>query len=271
MLFVAQNFKIVKKSSHQEKRLKISLKELPKALQKEEIGVLKQPQKPQIAPNMQAPLMEKPLQKVLATASKEQAQAMQQTSSNDPQSTPQKLPMPPKEPSKSSVVTPKAPEYIKPTLTPQAPKEHAKLYRFLSQEDKSAPTSQENGKTSKRSSQVEQNVKELYGSKFAELSAGEQKYIEDNMEKMRQITQETLNRVGSVNIPNNFRVNAINVIEFTLHPNGDMSDFKFLQNSHYYLLDDTTKETIEYAYSKYPRPAQNTLIRYKVYYNLRGY
>ena len=145
-----------------------------------------------------------------------------------------------------------------------------KLYKFLSQEDKTATSTQDNVKTTKRSSQVAQNVKELYGSKFAELSQGEQKYIQDNMEIMRQITQDTLNRVGRVNIPDNFRVNSINVIEFYLHPNGDMTDFKFLQNSNYYILDDTTKETIEYAYSKYPRPAQKTLIRYKVYYNLRG-
>ena len=87
---------------------------------------------------------------------------------------------------------------------------------------------------------------------------------------MRRITQEILNRVGRVNIPDDLRVNSTNVIEFYLHPNGDMTDFKFLKNSNYYILDDTTKETIEYAYSKYPRPQQKTLIRYKVYYNLRG-
>ena len=88
---------------------------------------------------------------------------------------------------------------------------------------------------------------------------------------MRRITQQVLNRVGRVNIPNDLRVNRINVIEFYLHPNGDMTDFRFLKKSGFYILDDTTKETIEYAYSKYPRPEQKTLIRYKVGYYLRGY
>ncbi len=111
----------------------------------------------------------------------------------------------------------------------------------------------------KRSSQVAQNIKELYGSKFAKLSKGEQKYIQDNMDIMRQITHDTLIRIARDNIPNNLRVNSTNFIEFYLYPDRDITDFKFLQNSNYYILDDTTKETIEYAYSKYPKPAQKTL------------
>ncbi len=114
---------------------------------------------------------------------------------------------------------------------------------------------------------TDQNPKKLYNNKLVELSQGEQKYIQDNMEIMRHITQDTLNRISRVNIREDYRLNSTNVIEFNLHPNGDMTDFKFLQNSNYYILDDTTKETIEYAYSKYPRPAQKTLIRYKFYYN----
>ena len=90
----------------------------------------------------------------------------------------------------------------------------------------------------------------------------------DNQEIMRRITQQVLIRVARVNIPRDLRVNRHNVIEFKLHPNGDMTDFKFLSKSGYYILDDTTKETIEYAYSRYPRPKETTLIRYNVFYNL---
>jgi len=88
---------------------------------------------------------------------------------------------------------------------------------------------------------------------------------------MRRITQQVLNRVARVNLDRNLNVNRSNVIEFYLHPNGDMSDFKFLSKSGYYTLDDITKETIEYAYSKYPRPKEKTLIRYNVYYHLAKY
>ena len=88
---------------------------------------------------------------------------------------------------------------------------------------------------------------------------------------MRRITQQVLNRVASVNLRRDININATNVIEFYLHPNGDMSDFRFLKKSGYYVLDDTTQETIEYAYSKYPRPKEKTLIRYNVFYNLASY
>ena len=88
---------------------------------------------------------------------------------------------------------------------------------------------------------------------------------------MRRITQEVLNRVARINIPRDLNVNSINVIEFYLHPNGDMTDFRFLQKSEYFILNETTKETIEYAYSKYPPTKEKTLIRYNVFYNLARY
>jgi len=88
---------------------------------------------------------------------------------------------------------------------------------------------------------------------------------------MRRITQEVLTRVARVNLNNDLNVNRTNVIEFKLHPNGDMSDFRFLKKSGYYVLDDTTKETIGYAYSRYPRPKETILIRYNVFYNLAKY
>ena len=144
------------------------------------------------------------------------------------------------------------------------------LYSMLS-EDKSEYEKKIKKKKTYNSSSIYQNIKELYGSKFGELSAGQQKYILDNQEIMRRITQEVLNRVAKVNLSRNLNVNKSNIIEFYLHPNGDMSDFKFLRKSGHYILDDTTKETIEYAYSRYPRPSEKTLIRYNVFYNLASY
>lgn len=114
-------------------------------------------------------------------------------------------------------------------------------------------------------------IQELYGADFAKLSAGQQKYILDNQEVMRRITQEILNRQARVSNINGLNVNRSNVIEFYLYPNGDISGFKFLEKSGYFILDDITRSTIEYAYSKYPRPTQRTLIRYNVLYNLKSY
>lgn len=130
-------------------------------------------------------------------------------------------------------------------------------------EEKKTPIKTQNGASAGR------NIKELYGDEFGKLSAGQQAYILDNMEIMRRITQEVLNRQASVANINNLRVESSNVVEFYLHPNGDMSDFKFLKKSGYYVLDDITKSTIQFSYSKYPYPKEKTLIRYNVLYHLR--
>ncbi len=143
------------------------------------------------------------------------------------------------------------------------------LYDMLSTPSKTA--SKEHTTQQQNRNRINQDIQELYGDTFATLSAGAQKYIVDNQEIMRRITQKVLNRVGSVNLNNNLHVNSSNTVEFYLYPNGDISDIRFLQKSGYYILDRTTKETIEYAYAKYPRPTQKTLIRYKVGYYLRGY
>lgn len=160
------------------------------------------------------------------------------------------------------------PEISEPEEEPK--KENNKLYTMLSQPVKQEQ-SEQSKKSAQRQSRIGSDFKEAYGEEFGKLSEGEQKYLIDNQELMRRITQETLNRVGRTNIPDNMRINAYNMIEFYLHPNGDISDLRIVKQSGFYLLDDTTRETIEMSYHKYPWPKQKTLVRYKVGYFLRGY
>lgn len=144
------------------------------------------------------------------------------------------------------------------------------LYALLSQDKSDEEKEVEKNKQDSGNS-VGQDIKELYGVDFGKLSQSAQKYLLDNREVMRRITQQILNRQASVSSQiQNIHVNRVNIIEFNLHPNGDMTDFKFLKGSGYYELDDITKATIEFAYSKYPRPKETTLIRYKIYYQLAG-
>jgi periplasmic protein TonB len=121
------------------------------------------------------------------------------------------------------------------------------------------------------STKISDTIQRLYGDKFNELTEGEQQYILDNQEAMRRITQKVLDRYAQSRIPNNIRTNDTNMIEFYLHPDGSISNIKFLQNSQLSILNDTTKEVIELSYAQYPRPKQKTLIRYRVAYNLIGY
>lgn len=265
------------KPKKQEQRIKVSLKENPKA--KKESLEKNKIKEPELAPPMPKgeqlkKLVEKPFVKPAEKPIKPKP-INKPKPQPKPKPKPEKTaPLPPKKPyipvkKPKPIEKPKEPVEVNTTKAPK--KEHNKLYSFLSQEVEPEKKAKESHTPTKRESRVSQDIKEAYGDTFGELSEGEQKYILDNQEIMRRITQQVLNRVGGVNLPNNLRVNEHNIVEFYLYPNGDISDIKFVERSGFYILDDTTKETIEYAYSRYPRPDQKTLIRYRVGYYLRGY
>ncbi|WP_324170438.1 hypothetical protein [Sulfurimonas sp.] len=248
-----------------EKKIKISLREMPKT-DKKSVMTKKKVKPPEIAPPMPKgsqlkKIIKKPLIKL------------------KPKAKPKKPRLNPKPKPKPKVeLIPSNKPYI-PLLDKNASKkkppkkEEKKSKNALSwmYEDKSSEEEIKKETKTHTGSSVSQNVKELYGEEFGKLTQGQQAYIIDNQEIMRRITQQVLTRVAGVNLSRSMNVNRSNVIEFYLHPNGDMSDFKFLEKSGYYILDDTTKETISYAYSRYPRPKEKTLIKYVVYYNLARY
>ncbi len=250
---------------HEAQKIKISLKEMPLQKKKSERikEKIKEPQKAPLMPKGSElkKIMQQPPIKYEPTK-----QLPKETQLNESKSKPKVEPKPKIEP-----LPPQKP-YI-PLLekkVEQPSEQKDSLYALLSQ-DKSSEQEQEKKTKNVVGSSINQNIKELYGDEFGKLSEEQQQYILDNQEIMRRITQEVLTRVASVNLSRDLNVNRVNVIEFYLHPNGDMSDFKFLQKSGLYVLDDTTKETIEYAYSRYPRPTEKTLIRYNVFYNLARY
>jgi outer membrane biosynthesis protein TonB len=249
-----------KPAEQKEKRIKISLKEMPK---KDKVsGIIKEKVEPiTMAKPMpkgsqlkkivkKEPIVYEPKKQVVRTPKLNPVKEAKP----EPIPQPKIEPLPPKE-TYIPLPKPKKEEKVKGPM--------AWMY-----EDKSAEEPKKKEKKTSNASSINQNIKELYGDEFGKLSSAQQEYILDNQEIMRRITQEVLNRVARVNLPRDLNVNKSNVIEFYLHPNGDMSDFKFLSKSGLYVLDDTTRETIEYSYSKYPRPKEKTLIRYNVFYNL---
>lgn len=256
----------------QEKKFKISLKELPKKYKDSGLTKEKIPD-PKIAPPMPKGSQ---LEKIV------QQPPVKYTPTQNVQ--PPKLNKPKNEPKEEPVAKPKV-EPIPPQkpYIPLLAKEDTNVTKESEEkpkpkdpmawmhEDKSKNETKEKKKSYADGGNISQDIQELYGEEFGKLSPGQQQYILDNQEIMRRITQQVLNRVARVNIPRDLRVNRSNVVQFYLHPNGDISDFTFLDKSGYYVLDDTTKETIEYAYAKYPRPKEKTLIRYNVYYHLANY
>lgn len=259
------------KPKPQEEKIRISLKELPKKHKKS--GLNKHKPKPQkIAPPMpkgkQLKKIVKPNKPPVKFEPKKPAKKPTLNKPKKP-SKPKTKPKPKVEP-----LPPQKPfipliEKKKKDVNKTKPtKKDPMAWMF---EDKSAKEKKTTKKSSSSASSINNNIKELYGEKFGKLTPGQQQYIIDNQEIMRRITQQVLTRVARVNLPRDLNVNRNNVVEFYLHPNGDMTDFKFLNKSGYYVLDDTTKETIEYAYSRYPRPKEKTLIRYNIYYHLARY
>ena len=258
----------------QENRMKVSLKEMPKTSKDSGITKKVKPPKDTIAPPM-------PKGKQLKKIVKPEKRAVKKiTKQPKVKYEPKKIKKQPKI-KKKPTNKPKKKVLKKKTIPKIAPLPPEEPYVPLKpkkkdplawmQEDKSTKEEKTKKVETRNGSNINQNIKELYGEEFGKLTPGQQQYIIDNQEIMRRITQQVLTRVARVNLPRDMNVNARNVIEFYLHPNGDMTDFRFIKKSGYYVLDDTTKETIEYAYSKYPLPKEKTLIRYNVYYNLARY
>jgi len=262
----------------EEQRIKISLKERPEP-QAKSAAV-----KNQIKPTMDIPPMPKgsQLEKVTQPRSTPLPTPQEHLKVKEPEPTePNKTPPSPAQTKLPSSMEPRTepmpPE--KPFLTVKQPEERNAsnvpadqqgLFAKLSKKQYTAPSAQKQSGT-ERQSLIGDDIREAYGDAFGKLSEGEQQYLLDNQEIMRRLTQEQLIRTGRTDIPNNLRVNDTNLIEFYLHPNGDMTDFRFVKQSGFALLDDVTKDTIESVYWKYPRPKQKTLIRYQFNYLLRGY
>lgn len=110
-----------------------------------------------------------------------------------------------------------------------------------------------------------QEIKELYGEDLYSLNYEERKFIEDNLSSIGKITQQYLKYPQ---IAGQMGQQGDNIVEFYLHPNGDISDLKLLTPSGFRLLDDNSLHTIEIAYKDYPYPAVKTKIRIRVMYRI---
>ena len=110
-----------------------------------------------------------------------------------------------------------------------------------------------------------QSYIKLYGEKYFEFSETQRKYLNQNLNKIGQITERYL-EYPRVSIRT--KQQGINVVEFYLHPNGDISNLKLTDSSYFTALDDNTLYTIKIAYQDYPRPIEKVLIRINVKYIL---
>lgn len=179
----------------------------------------------------------------------------------------------PKPPQKKKQPTKKSPliKKVKTIKLPQVEKETSlkKLFTLSKREQEKEQQKKEEIKKEikelqKLDRQTQQYIK-LYGEQYFNFSKEQKRYLKQNLNTIGRITQRYLRypalsaRVGQ---------SGINVVEFTLHPNGDISDLRITDGSGYTLLDQNSVETIELAYKDYPKPEKPTKIKIFVKYVL---
>ncbi len=117
-------------------------------------------------------------------------------------------------------------------------------------------------------SMEDQKINELYQGEFDSFTKGQKEFIKNNLSAIGKITQKYLYIRGYPEFAVKTRQEGVNIVEFYLHPNGDISDLKIIKSSSYEILDKNSLETILAAYKDYPRPKEKTKIRIFVQYKI---
>ncbi|MEA3554048.1 MAG: TonB family protein [Campylobacterota bacterium] len=154
-------------------------------------------------------------------------------------------------------------------------KKQIDLKRFFTIDKSNIIKSEENNLYEKKRS-IEKELKEiskldqrtqsylkLYGDEYFLLSKEEKRFLKTNLSRIGQITQRHL-KYPAISIRT--RQKGINMVEFMLHNNGDISNLMITDGSGYTALDQNTIRTIKIAYKDYPKPYQEIKIRIYVRY-----
>ncbi len=112
-------------------------------------------------------------------------------------------------------------------------------------------------------------ISRLYGNSYSRMSSAQRRFIDENLRQIIRISQRTLNYLGYPREAARFGEQGTNVVEFWLHPNGDISGLRLRRRLRSSALNRQTLEVIRTAYMHYPRPRVKTKIiiyvRYRLY------
>ena len=117
-------------------------------------------------------------------------------------------------------------------------------------------------------SEINSKIRELYRDEFETFTLEQKGFISKNLSLIGKITQDYLSFRGYPYIALKTGQTGVNIVEFYLHPNGDISNLKIIKTSGYTILDDNSLETIKEAYKDYPHPKETTKIRIYVVYEI---
>lgn len=111
-------------------------------------------------------------------------------------------------------------------------------------------------------------IEKLYGREFETFTKIQKAFIKNNFNNFQQVTQRVLTRLGYPRLAIKLKISGINIVQFTFHPNGNISDLRITDSSGYKIFDEYTLELIEIAYKDYPKPKTSTKLKFHVRYNL---
>lgn len=175
---------------------------------------------------------------------------------------------------KISVVSPVSPALInaiqpaKKSLIPLISKPHTLTFSSKTNTENntsSSQTGEDKPLTPDEIANLPRSIQRHYGDDFFDLSVTQQRYLLNNLQKIRRINDLVGNRLLQNKYNDDIDSKENNTVEFYLHPDGTISQLTLLEDKGESLLDELTLGTIESAHSQYPRPKQTTLIRIRVW------
>lgn len=110
-----------------------------------------------------------------------------------------------------------------------------------------------------------QSYLELYGKEYNSFTKIQKVFIQNNIKSIVKITKKYYR---FPDIAKRFGKNDFNIVEFILHPNGDIANLRISKKGKYYFYDKSILEAIEVAYKDYPKPKKATKIKFYVSYKI---
>ena len=107
---------------------------------------------------------------------------------------------------------------------------------------------------------------DLYGDELGDYGLAEIDFIVNNLRDIGRITQYHINRRGYPREAALLGQSGKNIIEFYLHPNGDISELRVVASSNSIILDNDMQTNIKVAFREYPRPTTKVKIRFFMTY-----
>ncbi|WP_419770004.1 MAG: energy transducer TonB [Candidatus Marinarcus sp.] len=113
--------------------------------------------------------------------------------------------------------------------------------------------------------EITKSYLELYGEEYNSFSQVQKIYLKNNLRDIGRITQRYLRYPI---LAGKLRQQGTNIVEFILHPNGDISNLRLTNSSGSNSLDENSIETIKIAYKDYPKPKEPTKVKIYVNYTI---